>query len=279
MSRLVKIVSILCCLSLFFGTAVFAQTAPPESTDPVLARVGEIQIKQSEIDEFLSRIDPQMAIQFNSPEGRQRILEELVNQSLYYQWAIADQLDQNEDFQRDLESIRKNLLTQYAVETVFSDITVEDTAIEAYYEANSTRFTTPERIRASHILVDSAEEAETILAEIAGGLPFEEAASKYSDCPSREQGGDLGFFERGRMVVEFEDAAFALAINELSAVVESRFGFHIIKLTDRQSPGTRPLADVKEEIRQILTGQQQEALYREKLAELRERFEVVMFEE
>ena len=90
------------------------------------------------------------------------------------------------------------------------------------------------KIRASHILVSTLEEAEKVLSEIKSGGDFGELAKKYSKCPSKENGGDLGYFEKGQMVKEFEDAAFSLNEGEISGIVKTEFGYHIIKLTGKK---------------------------------------------
>lgn len=89
------------------------------------------------------------------------------------------------------------------------------------------------QVKAKHILVSSEEEAKKILEDItAGKVSFEEAAKKYSQCPSKENGGDLGFFSRGMMVKPFEDAAFAMKKGEVSAPVKTDFGWHLIKVEE-----------------------------------------------
>ena len=88
-----------------------------------------------------------------------------------------------------------------------------------------------ERVRASHILVSTKEEADKIFSELKSGKDFAELAKKYSKCPSSKNGGDLGFFGKGQMVKEFEDAAFSLKIEEVSNPVKTQFGYHIIKVT------------------------------------------------
>lgn len=90
------------------------------------------------------------------------------------------------------------------------------------------------RIRASHILVSTLEAANQVLDELKEGNDFEELAKKYSSCPSSENGGDLGLFSKGQMVKEFEDAAFSLKIGEISKPVKTQFGYHIIKVTERE---------------------------------------------
>ena len=91
------------------------------------------------------------------------------------------------------------------------------------------------QVKASHILVGRKSEAEALRQKIIDGeITFEDAAKKYSQCPSREEGGDLGFFPRGVMAGPFEKAAFSLPVGEISQPVETRFGWHLIKVTDRK---------------------------------------------
>jgi len=139
-----------------------------------------------------------------------------------------------------------------------------------FYDNNEDRFVQSERVRASHILLtvnkdetDAARaqkkaEAQRILGELKKGTDFAEAARKYSGCPSKEQGGDLGYFERGRMVPEFETAAFGLKTGQLSGVVETQFGYHIIKVTDHAKASTVPFDQAKQNIEQYLAQQKKQ---------------------
>jgi peptidyl-prolyl cis-trans isomerase C len=90
------------------------------------------------------------------------------------------------------------------------------------------------QVRASHILVSTMEEAKTVISELNDGKEFGELAAKYSSCPSSKQGGDLGFFGKGQMVREFEDAAFSLDEGKVSEPVKTQFGFHLIKVTGKK---------------------------------------------
>ena len=92
----------------------------------------------------------------------------------------------------------------------------------------------PTEIRASHILVKTEDEAKDLLAKLKEGADFGELAQEYSMCPSKRDGGDLRFFGKGMMVKPFEDAAFSLEIGEISQPVETQFGWHLIKLTDKE---------------------------------------------
>lgn len=89
-------------------------------------------------------------------------------------------------------------------------------------------------VKASHILVDSKQEADSIKLKLNNGESFEALAKKYSKCPSGQNGGDLGYFERGQMVKEFEDAAFALPVGKVSNPVKTQFGWHLIKVYDKK---------------------------------------------
>ena len=89
-------------------------------------------------------------------------------------------------------------------------------------------------VRASHLLVSTEEEAKKLKQEIEQGKPFAEAAKEVSLCPSGQEGGDLGYFGKGMMVKEFEDAAFSMKIGEISYPIKTQFGWHLIQLTDRK---------------------------------------------
>jgi peptidyl-prolyl cis-trans isomerase D len=139
-------------------------------------------------------------------------------------------------------------------------VTVTDREIERSYNENLASYEVAGQVRASHILLKVTEgdeeqvrtRAEEVLAQVEAGGDFAELARRYSEDTTAEQGGDLGFFGPGEMVPEFERAAFSLPIGATSGLVRSPYGFHIIKVTERQDPIVRPLDMVREEIRQAL---------------------------
>lgn len=132
-----------------------------------------------------------------------------------------------------------------------SDMVLEQRARDVY-RAETKRFAINEEVKASHILILSTTEnaeakAAEVLEELKAGKNFEELAKAHSQDPgSGAKGGDLGFFGRGRMVKEFEDIAFQLKVGELSGVVKSQFGYHIIKVTERKEPGKQPFEEVRD---------------------------------
>jgi peptidyl-prolyl cis-trans isomerase C len=147
---------------------------------------------------------------------------------------------------------------------VVEKITVTEQDAQAYYDTHPEAFKQPEQIKASHILVkvdakddpakkeEARKKIESIQEKLKSGADFATLAKEQSDCPSKEKGGDLGYFGKGQMVKPFEDAALALKPGETSGIVETQFGYHIIKLTEIKPEGIMPFADVKEQLLQYL---------------------------
>ena len=154
-----------------------------------------------------------------------------------------------EQFQTMLrENIANQLGNKVLREQVVGVIDPSEDELFVYYEKNIANYDQPEEIRASHILVEDEETAKDLLKQLKRGADFAELAREYSECPSAENGGDLDWFPRGQMVPEFEEVAFALEVDEMSDVVETEFGYHIIKLTDRKEAHTPTLEEVRDQV-------------------------------
>jgi len=184
-----------------------------------------------------------------------------------------------EAFREELEQNRK-IEALLAVEVGSGEkVTQED--VDAFYRDNPEKFTLHEKVRARHILI-STEPADSeplrvqkrleicrIRAEIENGGDFGVLAGRHSGCPTRAQGGDLGPFERGRMARPFEEAAFSLQPGEVSGVVETQFGYHLIQVTDHQEPKEAPFDQVKGQIEEFLNSQTRDNAIGEYLGKLR----------
>jgi peptidyl-prolyl cis-trans isomerase C len=164
--------------------------------------------------------------------------------------------------------ITRDLMLQRYIDTQFvKNITVSDQEAKDYYEGNLNMFKKPEQIQASHILIkvdpDAMEEdkakarakLEKIRKKLKQGGDFAAFAGESSECPSKAKGGDLGYFGRGQMVKPFEDAAFSLKKGEVSDIVETGFGYHLIKVTDKKPETIIKYNDVKEKLNQYLKQQ------------------------
>jgi peptidyl-prolyl cis-trans isomerase C len=189
------------------------------------------------------------------------------------------------------QETRKTLAVNRFLEArVFRHVIVSDAAVTRFYERNREEFRHPAEIRAQHILVRvppdagdetrrvAAQRAAALLTRLKEGADFATLARQHSDDPGTSaHGGDLGYFGRGRMVPAFETPAFALQPGQLSDVVSTRHGFHIIKVTDRRAAGIRPLGEVEERIRAVLVKSERQQLREQLVGELRRKADIRVY--
>lgn len=244
----------------------------------VLAKVNGKEITEQDKQFLLQQLGPQRAAQFQGEQGDQMLLNELINQELFYFDALDSNIDETERFKAELEKAKENILKQLNIQNTLNTVDVTEEQAKEHYEANAEKYDKPPRAKAYHILVDEEDKAEEIAEEIKDGLDFEEAAKQYSSCPSKEKGGDLGFFEKGKMVPEFEEVAFDIDLNELSDPVKTQFGYHLIKVTDREEGSSSSYDEVKDQIIQELTVKAQNELYLGKVKELKDKYDVEIVE-
>ena len=192
---------------------------------------------------------------------------------------IAGRFPQVEDFHKVLDSMgfseetfRVELARNQKIETLLQgEVGTPEKAtegdVDAFYRDYPDNFTLQEKVRASHILISAGPEdpepvrvqkrleLSKLRGELEQGGDFASLASQHSGCPSKAQGGDLGFFERGKMVKPFDEAAFNLKPGEISDIVETKFGCHLILATERQEAGIVPLEEVRDKVAEFLNGQ------------------------
>lgn len=240
----------------------------------VLATVGEKEITNLDIENALKTLDPYQAMHFNNEEGKKQLLQDLVNQELFFIEAKEENLDSDERFKAEMKKIEENVLKQYAINKVLSSVSLTEEDKKAFFEANKASFNKPETASAKHILVDDEEKANDILAKInTGEVSFEDAAAQHSSCPSKDAGGDLGNFSKGQMVPEFEEAVFSMNKGELRGPVKTQFGYHIIKLDDLQKGGESTYEEVEAEIEKTLMYQKQNEVYTNKINDLKSKYQ------
>jgi peptidyl-prolyl cis-trans isomerase C len=195
---------------------------------------------------------------------------------------------QNMTEERLREIIKRAFIVKNVLEVKIEPLAkpVTDKEVADYYEAHKGEFTDPEEIKASHILIKlspgasdeektySKKEMQAILEEAKGGADFAELAKKHSQCPSAIRGGDLGYFARGDMVKPFEEAAFALKPGQISDIVETEFGYHIIRLEDKKPGRQLELEEVSEEIKKELHDKEMDIALKDWLKPLREKADI-----
>lgn len=260
--------------------ATVAHAAAPDGQADgrrVVARVNQVDLT---FDDFKVRLG--MLEQERGPIPPDRygeILRALVREEILFQAAAAQQVDQETRIKQRMEVARRQVvieeLLRRKMETL-SQVTDED--IKKAYEENKPLFTT-ETVGASHIMVKTAAEAEALQAELKAGKPFAELAKEKSqDTGSAEKGGDLGILIRGQTEAEFETAAFALKDGEVSGVVKTQYGFHIIK-GGPHGAIVQPYDEVKEKLREMLAKQKQRDGLMMTMLEFEQRATTELFED
>ena len=235
----------------------------------VLATVAGEAITEREVDDMIKAMD-QRGAAYNSREGRDAILEELIGRRLLLLDAKRNLLERDEEFKAELAKLKDSLLSSYAADKVMRDVKVTDAEVEEYYNAHRGEFVSREKINVSHILVDDETLCEKIMEDIErGDVSFEEAARRYSSCPSKNNCGALGDATRGQFVPEFEDAVFGAEIGHTIGPVKTQFGYHIIKLNSKTPAGEMKLDEVREAIREKLTREKQQKAYVSKINQLK----------
>ncbi len=238
--------------------------------DKILASVGTLTVTEREVDEFIINLG-QRGQSYNSPEGRAVILNQLINNKLLLLDARRNLYEADARFREELAKMKDQLLINFAAEKAFGTASVSEDEAKAYYEENKAQFSNGDSVTASHILVDSFDKANEILAKInAGEITFENAAKEYSTCPSGENGGSLGEFGRGQMVPEFDKAVFSMEAGEISKEpVKTQFGFHLIKLDAKKTAEPLSYTEVSDKIKAMLMGEKQRKAYESKINQLK----------
>ena len=235
----------------------------------IVARVGEKVITKSELDEAIVSMGAK-GERYNSPDGRKLVLEQLINKKLFLTDAAKNLYEYDPKFKAELQKIKDDMLANFAIAKAVDGITVSDDEAKKFFEDNKNDLIAGESVSAGHILVDSEQKANEIMTEINDGkISFEDAARKYSSCPSSEQGGNLGEFTRGQMVPEFDDACFSMSAGELRGPVKTQFGYHIIKLHAKNEAKQMEYNDIADQIKEKLLADKQQAAYRSKVNQLK----------
>jgi peptidyl-prolyl cis-trans isomerase C len=226
-------------LSLAFS-AEFAHAAG------AVARVNGSDITEAELGFAEAEVGSEIA---GLPaEARRRVLVEyLVEAHLFAEAAGKNQLGAGKEFEDRLAYYKLRALRDTFYEKKVRDAVTEAEAKKAYDEQIAKIVPEPE-VRARHILVKTEQEAKDLVKQLKGGADFVELAKKSSDGPSAQTGGDLGYFARGQMVKPFEDAAFVLKAGEISAPVQTEFGWHVIKVEDKRNRPVPGFDEVKDQL-------------------------------
>lgn len=258
-----------------------------EPKEKIFAKIGKEEIKQSSVDRFIQELPPQYKAQINaqmaSPEAKKQVIknivENIIANKLFSREARRLKLHQKPEVKRKIDNVIDQILVSEYINQIKDQIKIKKDEMEAYYEKNKNQYQEPEQVKVRHILLKTEEDARVVLTELKGGKDFAQLAEEKSICPSKTEGGDLGWFGRGKMVPAFETAAFNLKKDEISEIVKTRFGYHIIKLEDRKAARQKSFDSVKDQIEMQLKQQKMATEIKKIQAKLEKEFKVKRFED
>ena len=243
------------------------------SDEKILATVGNANITEADVEGFIAGLPREQRAYASNPQFKKHCLEQLISIHLYAMMGEELKLDETQEYKKIMESAKRDILSQLAMNEVLKNITVTEEECKEFYDNNPQHFTEGETVSAKHILVKEESECLEILNAInAGETTFEDAAKEKSTCPSGQKGGDLGAFGRGQMVPEFEEAAFNAELNTVVGPVATQFGYHLIKVEAKNEATVADFETVKAQIRSNLLSMKQNDVYIKKAEELKAKY-------
>ncbi len=259
------------CVLLLFAALVLAcsgcgreeERPQPEMRGGEVARVGNVFLTKDDLENLL----PQSEAHLLTDEEKRRVIERWVNAELLYQEAVRRGLGDDPRIQSRLRALEREYLADHLVYLELRERTrVTEQEIEDYFNEHSDEYLYEYRV--SHILVNTLDEAENVR-ELLKKQGFSWVANRYSVDPVAKRGGDLGYLTKGNMIPEFENVVFTMEPGEVSDIVRSDFGYHIIKLVGtREALVKVGLDDVRQDIMNMLVIEKRERAYREFLDSL-----------
>lgn len=254
------------CYSSLMVVFFLFSTGNAQDADPVLGKLGDYLVRQSDMDRFIGYhpASEQKGIR-ESPDRMLSLLRRMLEAKAVANIARQEKFHERPDVKEQLGYIEDDFLSrEYLKKVVMAGVKVTEEEMREYYRENEESLAAPEQVRVRQILIRTSssfteeekkktrERAQHVLDRLREGEDFIRAVSKYSEDPDpevRKSGGDLGFFTRGQMIEVIEDAAFSLKPGEISDLIETPFGFHIIRLEEYVEPKPRSFQEVKDLIR------------------------------
>lgn len=289
-----RIIALLIAVVIIVGALVTVKLGFNEDKkeENVVALVGGERITKDELYDFLVKANGQGAldslivnkiilleskkqnIQISEDEIKEQIdkMVETIGGQEAYESALQYYGFSEDELRKDIE------MNLYLTKLLEPEIPITDEEMKDYFKENKDSFNQMEEVKASHILVETEETALEVKEKLSKGESFEELAKEYStDTSNSQQGGDLGFFGRGRMVTEFEETAFSLGIGEVSDPVKTDFGYHIIKVEDKKEAKEANYEESKDKIKEILFQEKFQGAYDTWIQNKLEEYEIQTF--
>jgi len=246
---------------------------PPET---ILASFGEDTITLGEFNQLWKEVPEEYKLQLD----KSMVLDQMISEKLLIQETKNMGLEEDKDLLEQIKKMTEQILVQALIEReILNKVKVNDEDVLAYYEQNKDSFTEKEQVHLYNILLETEEEAQNVLEQLKAGEDFSEIAKTKSTGPSAAQGGDMGFISKGSIIPEIDEVVFALESGELTDIIKSDYGFHILKVTEKKPESTKALEEAKDEIMQTLLPEKQKDAFDNLLKELKSKVEIEINEE
>lgn len=249
-----------------------------------LVRINNVSISLEEFRQMSEKQPLEGKLRLVSEKGLREFLENyVITREVLYQDAKKKGLDKNKEILAKVEDFKRAMVIDALLEKELrGKEEVSDSEVQRYYQENQDHFTEPREVKLRHIVVNSEPILKDVLMKLSKGEGFEKLASTYNIDRSREDGGNLGYIRRGQLAplfAQFEEAAFSLRKKgEVSEVVKTPYGYHLIELEDRRGTALRPFDQVREKIRFFLQSKKKQDAYLQYVKEAKSRAKIIVNE-
>lgn len=241
-----------------------------------IATIGKEVITKNDLDNRVNAYPEQQRKLIQEQNKTEDVLNQMIDETLLYVDAKKQGYEKNEEYKKLIKDTKRQVLIGLLVkDKVDNRVNVTEDDLKTYYNENQNQFKEYERRNVRHILVKEQAEAKKILRGLKKGKDFSKLAEKKSIDPTSKNGGLIGWFTRGQLVPEFEEAAFNLKkVGSLSKVVKTQFGYHVIKLEDKEVRPGLTFDQVKGQIQQVVTMQKKQDLTKKLVDDLKTKYKI-----
>jgi peptidyl-prolyl cis-trans isomerase C len=247
----------------------------------VLATIDDQKITLQEFNKELDKIPMNMKMLVASESGKKNYLDRLIVKKLILKEASKDKIESDKEFQERVNDIKEQLLIEALLKKkITAQTQMSEDDLKKYYDEHKEDFKKDREINTRHILLKTEEEAKQVQAKLQKGEDFTELAKKYSIDPNvRQTGGEIGFQPKGSLIPEFENAAYKLnKVGQMTGIVKTQFGYHIIRLEGVKPPSYVPLEEVKDFIKQKNAQEKQKEVLEKYIEELKKNVKITINE-
>jgi peptidyl-prolyl cis-trans isomerase C len=219
----------------------------------IVAEIGKYKITIDEFENELKRYGKSQSFRDKlgtlTEEGKKRVLENMIRENLFYIAGEEEGIKLSSEEEEQINRLKRYIIIRKYITEKLKEKPVTEEEMKDYYEKNKKEFVIPEKRKVSHIIVSDENKAKELLKKIKEGADFSQIAKENNIDGSKNRGGDLGWISKGYMIKEFEEVAFSLKKGEISDVIKTKFGYHIIKVEDIKPEEEKNFEEVKESIR------------------------------